>query len=176
MAHMGGASGGPTGAKRFCERLHDPSLETRTRTRTRTRSSCSHTASTAQRSRLSVCQVLSSCTIPYPAFTSFSTPTMTSAANWSSPPTRPPLIETLVSGVGTLNTVFISTWHNLETDRYNPSNVSILEDYLYHQIRSEEYDCLANLAILKLCVLQSFLSPVSISPLNPASHTTLHRH
>ncbi|TBU64983.1 initiation factor 3 [Dichomitus squalens] len=59
---------------------------------------------------------------------------MTSASNWASPPTRPPLIETLVSGV----------------DRYNPSNVSILEDYLYHQIRSEEYDCLANLAILKL--------------------------
>ncbi|KAH9898483.1 initiation factor 3 [Cubamyces lactineus] len=56
------------------------------------------------------------------------------AANWASPPTRPPLIETLVSGV----------------DRYNPSNVGILEDYLYHQIRSQEYDCLANLAILKL--------------------------
>ncbi|KAI0361715.1 initiation factor 3 [Trametes cingulata] len=58
----------------------------------------------------------------------------TTAANWASPPTRPPLIETLVSGV----------------DRYNPSNVGILEDYLYHQIRSQEYDCLANLAILKL--------------------------
>jgi translation initiation factor 3 subunit K len=38
----------------------------------------------------------------------------------------------------------------LVSDRYNPSNVGILEDYLYHQIRSEEYDCLANLAILKL--------------------------
>ncbi|KAG5644729.1 hypothetical protein DXG03_007858 [Asterophora parasitica] len=50
------------------------------------------------------------------------------------PETRTELIEDLVSGV----------------DRYNPSNVSILEDYLYHQIRSEEYDCLANLAILKL--------------------------
>jgi len=35
-------------------------------------------------------------------------------------------------------------------DRYNPSNVNILEDYLYHQIRTNEYDCLANLAILKL--------------------------
>ncbi|KAI0778102.1 initiation factor 3 [Trametes elegans] len=58
----------------------------------------------------------------------------TSAADWASPPTRPPPIEALVSGV----------------DRYNPSNVSILEDYLYHQIRSQEYDCLANLAILKL--------------------------
>jgi len=35
-------------------------------------------------------------------------------------------------------------------DRYNPQNVGILEDYLYHQIREREYDCLANLAILKL--------------------------
>ncbi|OBZ79210.1 Eukaryotic translation initiation factor 3 subunit K [Grifola frondosa] len=56
------------------------------------------------------------------------------ASAWVSPPTRTPEIEKLVSGV----------------DRYNPSNVGILEDYLYHQIRSEEYDCLANLAILKL--------------------------
>ena len=39
------------------------------------------------------------------------------------------------------------------SDRYNPSNISILEDYLYHQTRSEEYDCLANLAILKLSVV-----------------------
>jgi len=53
---------------------------------------------------------------------------------WLTPPTRTELIENLVSGV----------------DRYNPTNVGILEDYLYHQIRSEEYDCLANLAILKL--------------------------
>ncbi|TFY68342.1 hypothetical protein EVJ58_g1055 [Rhodofomes roseus] len=58
----------------------------------------------------------------------------TVASTWVSPPTRTPLIENLVSGV----------------DRYNPNNVGILEDYLYHQIRSEEYDCLANLAILKL--------------------------
>ncbi|CAK5264772.1 unnamed protein product [Mycena citricolor] len=56
------------------------------------------------------------------------------AAAWVSPATRTDLIEDLVSGV----------------DRYNPSNVGILEDYLYHQIRSQEYDCLANLAILKL--------------------------
>ncbi|KAI0793423.1 initiation factor 3 [Abortiporus biennis] len=59
---------------------------------------------------------------------------MVSASAWAQPPTRTELIENLVSGV----------------DRYNPNNVSILEDYLYHQIRSEEYDCLANLAILKL--------------------------
>ncbi|KAJ7130063.1 armadillo-type protein [Mycena crocata] len=56
------------------------------------------------------------------------------ATSWVSPATRTELIEDLVSGV----------------DRYNPSNVGILEDYLYHQIRSQEYDCLANLAILKL--------------------------
>ncbi|KAJ3540518.1 hypothetical protein NMY22_g4261 [Coprinellus aureogranulatus] len=56
------------------------------------------------------------------------------AAQWTKPSTRPDPIEDLVSGV----------------DRYNPSNVGILEDYLYHQIRSEEYDLLANLAILKL--------------------------
>jgi len=62
------------------------------------------------------------------------TVTTSIASSWASPPTRTPLIENLVSGV----------------DRYNPNNVGILEDYLYHQIRSEEYDCLANLAILKL--------------------------
>lgn len=55
-------------------------------------------------------------------------------STWICPPTRQETIENLVSGV----------------DRYNPSNVGILEDYLYHQIRSSEYDCLANLAILKL--------------------------
>jgi len=51
-----------------------------------------------------------------------------------SPDTRPEVIEMLVLGV----------------DRYNPSNISILEDYLFHQIRSQQYDCMANLAILKL--------------------------
>lgn len=56
---------------------------------------------------------------------------------------------------------------NILVDRYNPSNVGILEDYLYHQIRTEEYDCLANLAILKLCaamsvfwVYQTFLTKI----------------
>ncbi|KAI6162308.1 ARM repeat-containing protein [Pisolithus thermaeus] len=67
---------------------------------------------------------------------------MTSAtSDWLTPSTRTELIENLVSGV----------------DRYNPSNVGILEDYLYHQIRSEEYDCLANLAILKLYQFNSDL-------------------
>jgi len=60
--------------------------------------------------------------------------TMSATSEWVTPPTRPELIESLVSGV----------------DRYNPSNIGILEDYLYHQIRTREYDCLANLAILKL--------------------------
>ncbi|KLO16985.1 ARM repeat-containing protein [Schizopora paradoxa] len=59
---------------------------------------------------------------------------MAATAEWETPSTRPDEIENLVSGV----------------DRYNPSNVSILEDYLYHQTRSNEYDCFANLAILKL--------------------------
>ena len=90
---------------------------------------------------------------------------MTSATNWSSPPTRPPLIETLVSGVGMYSVFCKSSTRSgslyYPTDRYNPSNVSILEDYLYHQIRSEEYDCLANLAILKLYVLYVY------SPTNP---------
>ncbi|KIY45418.1 ARM repeat-containing protein [Fistulina hepatica ATCC 64428] len=56
------------------------------------------------------------------------------SSSWITPPGRTELIENLVSGV----------------DRYNPSNIGILEDYLYHQLRSGEYDCLANLAILKL--------------------------
>ncbi|THH34017.1 hypothetical protein EUX98_g28 [Antrodiella citrinella] len=59
---------------------------------------------------------------------------MVAAAGWVQPETRTEQIENLVSGV----------------DRYNPNNVGILEDYLYRQIRTEEYDCLANLAILKL--------------------------
>ena len=37
-------------------------------------------------------------------------------------------------------------------DRYNPQNISVLEDYLYHQIRHREYDAFANLAVLKLYV------------------------
>ncbi|KZW02703.1 ARM repeat-containing protein [Exidia glandulosa HHB12029] len=50
------------------------------------------------------------------------------------PSTRPEAIDALVSGV----------------DRYNPQNISVLEDYLYHQIRHREYDAFANLAVLKL--------------------------
>lgn len=77
----------------------------------------------------------------------------TTATSWITPPTRPELIENLVSGVGKwIHPVAFAEFLNstVITDRYNPNNVSILEDYLYHQIRNEEYDCLANLAILKL--------------------------
>ncbi|KAG9306218.1 hypothetical protein G9A89_016122 [Geosiphon pyriformis] len=50
------------------------------------------------------------------------------------PPSRPEIIQSLIDGV----------------DRYNPDNISILEDYLVSQLQNEEYDLMANLAILKL--------------------------
>lgn len=66
---------------------------------------------------------------------------------WIEPPSRPESVDTLLSGV----------------DRYNPQvrvldglglrrqNASLLEDYLYHeQLENGTYDCLANLALLKL--------------------------
>src|SRR6266850_3541098 len=86
------------------------------------------------------------------------TTAMSATSDWVTPPTRPALIESLVSGVGLCQ--FELPYLNdaeMFTDRYNPSNVGILEDYLYHQIRSREYDCLANLAILKLFAFLSFL-------------------
>jgi len=76
---------------------------------------------------------------------------------WICPSERSNIIENLVSGVGT--SIFNSVYEGNGAvypsclDRYNPSNITILEDYLYHQTRSEEYDCLANLAILKLSVV-----------------------
>jgi translation initiation factor 3 subunit K len=84
---------------------------------------------------------------------------MSATSEWVTPQTRPELIESLVSGVGLCESKALlqrTTSHFL-LDRYNPSNVGILEDYLYHQIRSREYDCLANLAILKLYVLYMIL-------------------
>ena len=50
------------------------------------------------------------------------------------PPHRPDIIQSLIDGV----------------DRYNPDNVSILEEYLGAQLQNEDYDLMANLAILKL--------------------------
>lgn len=37
-------------------------------------------------------------------------------------------------------------------DRYNPTNLSFMEEYLLHQVREGGNDLLANLAILKLLV------------------------
>ncbi|BGP26712.1 translation initiation factor eIF-3 subunit 12 [Rhodotorula toruloides] len=47
---------------------------------------------------------------------------------------RPTHIQTLISSV----------------DRYNPSNVHLLEDYLQSQLSNDQYDLHANLALLKL--------------------------
>lgn len=48
-------------------------------------------------------------------------------------------------------------------DRYNPSNLSWMEEYLQSQVRDGEYDLFANLAILKLCVEGCFLPGVQDS-------------
>lgn len=77
-------------------------------------------------------------------------------SSWACPPERTEIIENLVSGVGTSISARSAEKHAvypIYLDRYNPSNIGILEDYLYHQTRSEEYDCLANLAVLKLSVV-----------------------
>ncbi|ODQ56389.1 putative eukaryotic translation initiation factor 3 subunit EifCk [Saitoella complicata NRRL Y-17804] len=50
------------------------------------------------------------------------------------PECRSDLIQSLVDGV----------------DRYNPDNVTVFEDYLAQQCQDGTYDCLANLALLKL--------------------------
>ena len=87
---------------------------------------------------------------------------MSATSEWVTPPTRPELIESLVSGVGLYQFQYYFENFSGFSDRYNPSNIGILEDYLYHQIRTREYDCLANLAILKLSVFVSsfFFVPV----------------
>lgn len=66
--------------------------------------------------------------------TGTSTAVSTSASEWAKPSSRPEHIEQLISGV----------------DRYNPQNLATLNEYLAHQLETGEYDCLANLAILKL--------------------------
>jgi len=57
-----------------------------------------------------------------------------STTTYLKPDSRPEVIDQLVNGV----------------DRYNPSNVGLLEDYVYDQARDGTYDCMANLACLKL--------------------------
>lgn len=52
----------------------------------------------------------------------------------NTPASRPEVIQSLIDGV----------------DRYNPDNVSILEEYLATQCTNKECDAMANLAILKL--------------------------
>lgn len=53
---------------------------------------------------------------------------------WHTPSSRTEVIDELIHGV----------------DRYNPSNLSYMEEYLQQQVQDGEYDLLANLAILKL--------------------------
>ncbi|WVQ80520.1 eukaryotic translation initiation factor 3 subunit K [Cryptococcus sp. DSM 104549] len=55
-------------------------------------------------------------------------------AEWHTPSTRPELIHELIHGV----------------DRYNPTNLPLMEEYLGTQLQDGTYDLLANLAILKL--------------------------
>jgi translation initiation factor 3 subunit K len=50
------------------------------------------------------------------------------------PPTRSDDIQLLIDGV----------------DRYNPDNAQLLEEYLMQQLQNDEYDLMANLALLKL--------------------------
>ncbi|KAG0046590.1 hypothetical protein BGZ83_008249 [Gryganskiella cystojenkinii] len=60
----------------------------------------------------------------------------------STPSTRPEVIQSLIDGV----------------DRYNPDNVSILEEYLATQCANKECDAMANLAILKLYQFNAHLT------------------
>ncbi|KIR68481.1 eukaryotic translation initiation factor 3 subunit K [Cryptococcus bacillisporus CA1280] len=53
---------------------------------------------------------------------------------WHTPSTRPDVIHELIHGV----------------DRYNPSNLPFMEDYLASELKEGQYDLFANLAILKL--------------------------
>jgi len=52
----------------------------------------------------------------------------------NAPPIRTEEIQALIDGV----------------DRYNPDNIVVFEEYLSQQCQSGSYDCLANLALLKL--------------------------
>ncbi|TYJ58881.1 eukaryotic translation initiation factor 3 subunit K [Cryptococcus floricola] len=57
-----------------------------------------------------------------------------SLRQWHSPSARPEVIHELIHGV----------------DRYNPSNLPFMEEYLATQVKEGQYDLLAYLAILKL--------------------------
>lgn len=76
---------------------------------------------------------------------------------WHSPSSRTEVIHELIHGVGGWN-------HSADlekkiradgVDRYNPTNLSYMEEYLQSQVQSGEYDLLAYLAILKLCAFHT---------------------
>ncbi|KAL7423277.1 hypothetical protein Q5752_002577 [Cryptotrichosporon argae] len=79
---------------------------------------------------------------------------------WHTPSSRTEVIHELIHGV----------------DRYNPSNLSLMEEYLASQIQSGEHDLLANLAILKLYQFNPHLSnpDVIINILIKALAATVH--
>ncbi|ORY28514.1 armadillo-type protein [Naematelia encephala] len=79
---------------------------------------------------------------------------------WHSPESRTDVIQELIHGV----------------DRYNPSNLSWMEEYLGTQVQTGEYDLFANLAILKLYQFNPQLSnpDVIINILIKALSATVH--
>ncbi|OAV93783.1 hypothetical protein PTTG_06247 [Puccinia triticina 1-1 BBBD Race 1] len=71
---------------------------------------------------------------------------------WSSPPERPEAIQVLILGV----------------ERYDPTQVQVLEDYLTQQCNQAFYDPLANFATLKLYQFNPDLVPLAAEdPSNP---------
>lgn len=78
-------------------------------------------------------------------------------SQWHAPSTRPEDMHELIHGVGEL----LPLVRRLMIDRYNPTNLSFMEDYLMSQVREGTYDLLANLAILKLYVYMYISSVVS---------------
>ncbi|MBW0531583.1 hypothetical protein O181_071298 [Austropuccinia psidii MF-1] len=71
---------------------------------------------------------------------------------WSNPPNRPTQIQALITGV----------------ERYDPTQVQVLEDYLAQQYDRVFYDPLANLATLKLYQFNPDLVPLAAEhPTNP---------
>ncbi|KAI9631948.1 armadillo-type protein [Dioszegia hungarica] len=77
---------------------------------------------------------------------------------WHSPSSRTEVIHELIHGV----------------DRYNPTNLSYMEEYLQAQVQSGEYDLLAYLAVLKLYQFNPHMSNPDIIThilLKALSHT-----
>lgn len=68
---------------------------------------------------------------------------------WHTPQSRTEPMHDLIHGVGELLFLLRLKCAN-GVDRYNPTNLPFMEDYLQSQVTSGEYDLLANLAILKL--------------------------